>query len=78
MYAISAGHEKTAEAAEMILRAGGNAFDAAVALTFAISDSQPLFWGRNDVPLLCHVIWRELVAAFFPLTFGAIVALHIH
>jgi gamma-glutamyltranspeptidase / glutathione hydrolase len=31
---ISAGHEKTAEAGQIILQAGGNAFDAAVAAAF--------------------------------------------
>ncbi len=31
MYAISAGHEVTAQAAEMILKEGGNAIDAAIA-----------------------------------------------
>ena len=38
---VSAGHEKTAEAGQTILRAGGNAFDAAVAAVFAACVVEP-------------------------------------
>ncbi|NND94459.1 MAG: gamma-glutamyltranspeptidase [Flavobacteriales bacterium] len=39
--AIAAGHEETLEAAEDILRAGGNAFDAAIAACFSMFASEP-------------------------------------
>ena len=39
---VAAGHEETARAAEMILRAGGNAFDAAVAAHFAACVAEPV------------------------------------
>lgn len=38
---IAAGHEKTAEAAALILKDGGNAFDAAIAAFFASFISEP-------------------------------------
>ena len=37
-YAISAGHEKTLEIAESILKEGGNAFDAAIAAHLAMKN----------------------------------------
>jgi len=40
--AIAAGHKKTAAAAELILRDGGNAFDAVVAAFFAACVSEPV------------------------------------
>jgi gamma-glutamyltranspeptidase/glutathione hydrolase len=40
---IAAGHEKTAEAAELILKEGGNAFDAVVAAAFASCVAEPVF-----------------------------------
>ena len=39
--AIAAGHSETLTAAEEILKAGGNAFDAAIAATFAMFASEP-------------------------------------
>ena len=41
MYAISAGHEETARAAEMILEEGGNAIDAAIAAFVASWVAEP-------------------------------------
>ena len=38
---VSAGHEKTAEAGQIILEAGGNAFDAAVGATFMACVAEP-------------------------------------
>lgn len=38
---VAAGHEGVVEAAEAILRAGGNAFDAAVAAGFASAVVEP-------------------------------------
>ena len=40
---IAAGHHKTVEAAELILREGGNAFDAVVAAGFAACVAEPVF-----------------------------------
>lgn len=40
-YAISAGHQKTVEAAEIILQAGGNAVDAAIAAYLVSFISEP-------------------------------------
>ncbi len=40
-YGISSGHEKTSYAAEEILRAGGNAFDAAIAALAAMCITEP-------------------------------------
>jgi gamma-glutamyltranspeptidase/glutathione hydrolase len=40
---IAAGHEKTAEAAELMLREGGNAFDAVVGAGFAACVAEPVF-----------------------------------
>ncbi|NBU51540.1 MAG: gamma-glutamyltranspeptidase, partial [Chitinophagia bacterium] len=40
-YAISAGHEKTLEIAESILKEGGNAFDAAIAAHLAMYLTEP-------------------------------------
>jgi gamma-glutamyltranspeptidase / glutathione hydrolase len=39
---VAAGHELTAEAAEIILREGGNAFDATVAAHFAACAAEPV------------------------------------
>jgi len=39
---IAAGHEKTAEAARVILEEGGNAFDAILAASFAASVAEPV------------------------------------
>ncbi len=39
---VAAGHDLTAEAAEVILRAGGNAFDAILAAHFAACVSEPV------------------------------------
>lgn len=44
-FAISAGHEKTAEAASEILQSGGNAFDAAIAAFFASCVAEPCMTG---------------------------------
>lgn len=40
--AVAAGHEKTAAAAELILRAGGNAFDAVLGAFFAACVAEPV------------------------------------
>jgi len=40
--AVAAGHEVTADAAAEILRAGGNAFDAAIAAVFAACVAEPV------------------------------------
>ncbi len=40
---VAAGHPSTAEAAATVLRAGGNAFDAAIAAGFAASVAEPCF-----------------------------------
>ncbi len=40
-YAISGGHEKTVEVAELILKDGGNAFDAAIAAHLAMYITEP-------------------------------------
>lgn len=39
---VAAGHEASAEAAEQVLRAGGNAFDAAIAAFFAACVCEPV------------------------------------
>jgi len=39
---VAAGHEKTAEAAQIILQEGGNAFDAALAAMFASCIAEPV------------------------------------
>ncbi|MFT4759620.1 MAG: gamma-glutamyltranspeptidase/glutathione hydrolase [Paraglaciecola sp.] len=44
-FAISAGHEKTAEAASEILKSGGNAYDAAIAAFFASCVAEPCMTG---------------------------------
>lgn len=41
MQAISAGHEKTLEAAKLILENGGNTFDAAIAAAFVMFITEP-------------------------------------
>lgn len=46
-FAISAGHEKTAEAANLILEAGGNAFDAAIAAFYASCITEPCMTGAG-------------------------------
>jgi len=40
---VAAGHVNTAEAAELVLREGGNAFDAVVAAGFAACVAEPVF-----------------------------------
>lgn len=40
---VSAGHIETARAAQAVLQAGGNAFDAAVAAAFAACAAEPVF-----------------------------------
>ena len=40
---VSAGHLETARAAQVILEAGGNAFDAAVGAAFAACAAEPVF-----------------------------------
>ena len=40
---VASGHPRVAEAAADVLRAGGNAFDAAVAAGFAAAVAEPMF-----------------------------------
>ena len=40
---VATGHARVSEAAAAILRAGGNAFDAALAAGFAAAVAEPMF-----------------------------------
>ena len=46
-FAVSAGHQKTAEAAALMLESGGNAFDAGIAAFFASCVAEPCMSGAG-------------------------------
>lgn len=55
--AIAAGHQDTLEAAEEILRAGGNAFDAAIAACFSLFASEPCMGSAGAGGFaMCHSV----------------------
>lgn len=57
---VSAGHKKTAEAGRVILQAGGNAFDAAVAATFTACVAEPTLTSLGGGGfLLAHSAGKE-------------------
>ncbi|MGH8501614.1 MAG: gamma-glutamyltransferase family protein [Gammaproteobacteria bacterium] len=64
---IAAGHELTAQAAEMVLREGGNAFDAIVAAHFAACAAEPVLasLGGGGFLLAKPAGERPLVFDFF-------------
>ena len=57
--AIAAGHPKTAEAGQIILELGGNAFDAAIAAMLAsfVVESTLLSCGQFPISCIFFMIW---------------------
>ncbi len=70
IYAISAGHEKTLEIAESILKEGGNAFDAAIAAHLAMYLTEPCMAsaGAGGFALCHHVEHGTMMLDFFTQT----------
>jgi gamma-glutamyltranspeptidase/glutathione hydrolase len=66
-HVVAAGHELTAAAAEDVLRAGGNAFDAAVAAMAAACVTEPVLAspGGGGFLLACPASGRPAVYDFF-------------
>jgi gamma-glutamyltranspeptidase/glutathione hydrolase len=66
-HVVAAGHELTAGAAEEVLRAGGNAFDAAVAAMAAACATEPVLAsaGGGGFLMACPVAGRPRVYDFF-------------
>lgn len=68
---VASGHPKVSEAAAELLRAGGNAFDAAVAAGFASSVAEPAFTSLGGGGFLLAVTpEREVLFDFFTETPG--------
>ena len=75
---VSAGHEKTAAAGQIVLQAGGNAFDAAVAAVFAACVVEPSLTSLGGGGfLLAHTampqgkVGRNILFDFFTQTPGS-------
>ncbi len=68
--AISAGHQQTLEAAEEILKAGGNAFDAAIAAALAMFITEPVMASAGAGGFaMCHTpSSKPLMLDFFAQT----------
>jgi gamma-glutamyltranspeptidase/glutathione hydrolase len=66
-HVVAAGHPRTVAAAEAILRAGGNAFDAAVAAMAAACVAEPVLasLGGGGFVLACPAHGRPRVYDFF-------------
>lgn len=64
---IAAGHQKTAEAAALIIKEGGNAFDAAIAALFAASVAEPCMasLGAGGFACLHTAAGQNLLLDFF-------------
>ena len=65
---VAAQHRKAAEAGAAILKAGGDAIDAAVATSFAIGVVEP--WMSGPAGGGCMMIWREAEQKAHTLFFG--------
>ncbi len=48
---VATGHVECSEAAARVLRAGGNAFDAAIAAGFAAAVAEPMFTSLGGGPV---------------------------
>ena len=70
--AVASGHVQVSEAAARVLRAGGNAFDAAVAAGFAASVAEPMFTslGGGGFLMAYTAAGREVLYDFFADTPG--------
>ncbi len=64
---ISAGHQKTAEAAALMLQEGGNAFDAAIAAFFAAAVAEPCMGslGGGGFATILDAEGKQAVLDFF-------------